>query len=90
MGLFRKIKAEFSSEESKVAPDDLLKIALREPAKPEYVYAKDYVVTIKELHDKGFCWNEIADWFKTKGVPYSQGSLRRAHRIIYGGEDLGY
>ena len=90
MKLFRKIKTEFSEEKAEVSPDDLLKHAEGEEPKPEFVLAQDYAKVVHHLKNKGFTWPEITDWFRMKGVPYSYGSIRRAYRIVYEGEDLGF
>ena len=90
MKLFRKIKTEFSEERAELPPDDLLRHAEEEETKPEFVLAQDYAKVVRHLRDKGFTWSEVTDWFRVKGVPYSYGSIRRAYRVVYEGEDLGY
>lgn len=89
--IFRKKDAEFSQEEFKSFPlDELFKIAQAEKPKPQFVLAKDYAKVTRELREKGFCWIEIVRWFESQGVPFSLSSIRRAYRIIYERDDLGY
>lgn len=50
-----------------------------EPA-PRFTCASDYGESINLLREKGYTWNEIAQWFKGNGVDYSMQAINAGWR----------
>jgi hypothetical protein len=65
------------------SPDDICALAHATPAPPRYVSGTDYAAAVAVLKDaKQMTWNEVAEWFKAKGLPFSLGTLQQAYYAL--------
>jgi hypothetical protein len=62
------------------SPSDIVALANATPTPPRYVSGTDYAEAVAVLKDeKQMTWNEVGEWFKGKGLPFSLSTLQQAY-----------
>lgn len=66
---------------------ELVKLAKKEKATPEYRFAAAYLPVVKVLRDtKDWTWTEIQEWLAKRGEIVSKQSLYHAYKTMTNGK----